>query len=49
MEMKMHDQIFWTADRDAFSPFQRASSVIVSALIVGGLLFGLFATTAPIA
>jgi hypothetical protein len=49
MEIIMHDQVFWTADLSAFSPFQRVSSVIVSALIVGGILFGLFATTAGIA
>lgn len=40
----MHDQVFWTADREAFGPFQRASSLIVSALVVGGILFGIFAT-----
>jgi hypothetical protein len=44
----MHDQIFWTASRDAFGPFQRTSSLVVSALVVGGILFGLFATAGGI-
>ena len=46
----MHDQVFLDRGPERFfSPFQRAfSSLIVSALIVGGILFGLFATTAGI-
>ena len=39
----MHDQVFWTADLSAFSQIQRASSLIVSTVIVGGILFDLFA------
>lgn len=44
MEIDMHDQVFWTASREAFSPFQRASSALVSAVIVGGIVLALFAT-----
>lgn len=45
----MHDQIFWTADRDVFSSFQRVSSAIVSVLLVAGIVFGVIATASGIA
>lgn len=40
----MHDQVFWSADLSAFSPFQRVTSAVVSSLVVGGLLLAVFAT-----
>jgi hypothetical protein len=44
----MHDQIFWSADVSAFSPFQRATSLIASVLLVGGILLALVATAGGI-
>jgi hypothetical protein len=41
----MHDQIFWSADRDAFSPFQRVTSAVVSSLIIVGLVVGVVAAS----
>jgi hypothetical protein len=40
----MQDQVFWTADLSAFSPFQRAVSVVAAWVVVGGLVFGAVAT-----
>lgn len=41
----MHDQIFWSADLSAFSPFQRVVSAVVSSVVVGAVLLAVFATT----
>lgn len=45
----MQDQIFWTANLEAFSPFQRVSSLVISSLLLGVLLFGAFASGGGVA
>lgn len=44
----MQDQVFWTANLSAFSPFHRAISVIAAFVVAGGLLFGVLATASGV-